>query len=501
LKVRVFHKAAYSLIISALLAAGFAVSAYTGLFDLVETRFYNPVVTRAVRREVAADADIIQELLTKPREDRDQFAAPLTVEAVRLVLGEDAAIIPEPAGIVSGLPSLGRDPLLPLIAKIWRDGDRELTALDLVGADAALYLVSAKTDQGIYIGRLVPDRLLALSPAMRPLLLAVFFITTCITVFLLFSIRRDPVAVVQNRLRRLRESLINDSRGEDRDRWSRELERRREDVRAEIKRGIRLNGMRERDIDNEIDRSWSEMVAIIGAVPQYTAVDEAEAANQALTDAGNRVTWDLEELKGIEESELAEEVETVNDDEPRDEAELLEELEPADGAAEIAAFNVAGEGEDGPSISENDIATLTSRIEFSPLPEDDTPAGDIPELEIVSPFDTLLSDLPPREYDDFEPDGSDEKKNAKLNSPEDFQTADLEFLDAGYQMSLVYSLFAVELSGNPPDLAPVPEGIIESRNGIAYINTAALGSPKTAAQSLNPEFKDLVDSVLRKVLG
>ena len=216
----VSQKAAYSLVISALLAAGFAISAYTGLFDLVETRFYNPAVIRAVRREVAADAAIIQEL-TEPRNDRDQFAASHTVEAVRLAIGEDAAIIPEPAGIVSGLPSLGRDPLLPLIAKIWRDGDLGLTALDLAGYDAALYLISAKTEQGIYIGRLVPDRLLALSPAMRLFLLAVFFITTCITMFLLFSIRRDPMAIVRNRLRRLRVSLMNDSRGVDRDRWGR----------------------------------------------------------------------------------------------------------------------------------------------------------------------------------------------------------------------------------------------------------------------------------------
>jgi hypothetical protein len=78
--VIVFRKAALSLLISILLFAAFTALAFTGLFDLVEARFYNPAVARALGREIDADAQIIEEFF---EELQIRFAATLDEGAVR----------------------------------------------------------------------------------------------------------------------------------------------------------------------------------------------------------------------------------------------------------------------------------------------------------------------------------------------------------------------------------------------------------------------------------
>jgi hypothetical protein len=78
--VTVSQKAALSLLIAVFLFAGFAVLAYTGLFDLVEARFYDPSITRSLNREIAQDAENIETFLS---ELQSRFAETLDETAVR----------------------------------------------------------------------------------------------------------------------------------------------------------------------------------------------------------------------------------------------------------------------------------------------------------------------------------------------------------------------------------------------------------------------------------
>jgi hypothetical protein len=57
--VVVSRKAILSLLISVVLFAGFTVLTYTDLFDLVEARFYNPSVVKAINRELTGDTQTI----------------------------------------------------------------------------------------------------------------------------------------------------------------------------------------------------------------------------------------------------------------------------------------------------------------------------------------------------------------------------------------------------------------------------------------------------------
>ncbi|MDR0624074.1 MAG: hypothetical protein LBG10_06545 [Treponema sp.] len=700
----VSQKAALSLLISVFLFAGFAVLAFTGLFDLVEARFYNPSITKSLNREVSLDTETVQEFLGELEgrfadtlndaavrrsflpnqsaedifertriygvlleslgglqsvrfvdsagirihfstyaqdifsQDRlsiayrnynegpgnlpyDQVAVPnqgpvkftldeagdriivsfpfydsfevyrgtvlfsVSVRAVaerlisknRIKVGDDVSIISVPPGIVSGLPGTAKSAMLTKVASIWNDGLLTLTPLDSAGSDTTLALLSSKTSQGIFIGRLINETLFAFPQSMKVILLVSIFLTIYLTIFLFFNLRQDTMTVIQNRLKGLQISLIEqyyDRKGDmDWTHWTRELEQRREDIRAEVKRGIKTKqGKRaEEDIDSLIDKSWDELLAVIGgrrnaqsgvdeeklqsilnrilqAVPAGTAAPvlpvpaavssfqprnsaspspEVEEAEELAEEAepveelaeveeleavpGEGEAGSGEELAGVEDAELLEELaeaeeldevpaeegrtaappeeekdqagllaaaaEKINpekkqsnvrlafgdddipyivetsglemvdegidsvldpvppggDDEPA-ELEELEELEEVDEPEEAALEELKEPEAPNPAsqeISENDIAELTSRIEFSPVVEtgDAVQTLDDNDLEIVSPFATMLSNISISEDNTDTPE-SGETKNGFAGSLLDAEAADLDSPDS-----------------------------------------------------------------------
>ncbi|HCC37529.1 MAG TPA: hypothetical protein DEQ14_07880, partial [Treponema sp.] len=408
----VSQKAALSLLISVFLFAGVAVLAYTGLFDLVETRFYTPSLINSLTRETDRDAELIQEFISDlqnrfavslnepavrrsflpnqsaedifersriygtqleatgglqsvrfidrngirlhfstyapdiisrdrlsiayrnypddpqniPFEraqvnaedvykltfdsatDRIFFSFPffdsldvfrgtalftLSVRAVaerlisekRLKIGEDILVTTAPQGMVSGMPGTDREQIFEKVSSIWDDGLFTPTPFES-NTGNTLALISAKTGQGFFYGRIINEDIFSFPQPMKIILLVSIFLTLYLAVFLLFNLRQDNMTIVQNRLKALQISLIEnyyDRKGEmDWDHWTMELEQRREDVRAEVKRGMRTGQGRrsEENIDTLIDKSWDELLAVIGGQRKVEAsFDEAKLQN------------------------------------------------------------------------------------------------------------------------------------------------------------------------------------------------------------------------------
>jgi hypothetical protein len=644
------QKAALSLLISVFLFAGFTVLAFSGLFDLLETRFYNPSIVRSLTNEVEKDAktagsffgslterfaatlsepavqrsflpnqsgqDILERsrvygvlmeelgglqsvrfvdsggirihFSTSPRDifsqdglsiayrnyDDDPDSLPYTTVAVpaleetriildeggdriifshpfydsldvyrgtavftlsvraiaewltnesRINVGEEVAIVSNPPGMVSRIPGSAKSALLPMISRIWAEGYLSLSPLDSAVSGVSMALISAKTSQGIFVGRLVNENSFEFPDAMKVILLVSTFITLYLVIFLIFNLRQDTMTVIQNRLKSLQISLIEqyyDRKGDvDWNNWSRELEQRRDDVRAEVKRGIhisRSNKRSEENIDTLIDKSWDELLSVIGGHRKETAVlDEeklqgilnrilqsvpatlpapavqAQAPVQAEEEEVEEL-GDAEELEDLEEAEPVEEVEDVEEAEELEDAEVVEDaeaLEEPEDAAEAAeavsepagppsvdevpiidvdsiaaegAFipgespappppaDLAGlgaaDGDDAEELEEleeiegaealeelaeevtdtaslspprDNLADLTSKIEFAPLPEssETEEALDI-EMEIVSPFVTMLSDFSGEEEMLLPADASDESGEAGIPGEE-----------------------------------------------------------------------------------
>ncbi len=525
----VSQKASLSLLISVFLFAIFTVVSFVGLFDLVETRFYNPSITKNLSRDLQQDTrtiqDYIKELDTRfsitiqneavrrsflpnqsaedifersklfgtlmeslgglqsvrfvdaagrrihystllsdilhqdrlsisyrnyeeenepfpyneisvpnrgetkltldSSQDRMLFSLPfydsynvyrgtaifsLSVRAIsdRLLseglikYGEDVSIISGPSGIVIGMPRAGKDALVNAVRTVWNEGITTLTPLDSGNNGLSFALISAKTDQGIFIGKIADEALFEFPFAMKLILLASFFLTTYLIIFLLFNLQQDSMTVIQNRLKRLQISLFEeyyDRKGDmDWSRWSRELEQRREEVRNELKRGIKTKpGSRgDLDIDTLFDKSWDEMAAVMGSreQPQINAnIDEDKLSsilNRVLAAASN-----VPASAGI--PELPRETQKADNRKIPDEPDDLEELGDAEEVAPTAEpEELLEELEEDKTSPEEEVPEDLEELEDEGEPVTTAESADpIEELEeITAPPDSeVLEDL------------------------------------------------------------------------------------------------------------
>jgi hypothetical protein len=402
------------------------------------------------------------------------------------------------------------------------------------------------------------DGALVFFPRNTWILSAAFFCTAYLAIFLIFNFRQDTMTVVKSRVQILQTALIEEYHNHkgpaDWGSWSRELEQRREAVRQEIRRDIK--GRRGKRLDMEIDacinNAWTELVAIIrsGTEPAVPAFSEArleEIVKRVLRTAGGEIASGgqafaenqarpktvtgtqvpqghpgvsggriaaltrkpaaTEDMTEFEKLTSVKEIKTVIKDDghktnPVENEKIPEELEELEELEDLEELGgpIAEEAPSDPfPFPERDIAVLAREIEFTPLPEDETgTAGgnSLSNLEIVSPFVTMLSDLdagPEVPAKGTENPGGIPENGEKAPGTKEApaRTSKLEILDGNYQMSLVYRPFTLE-NVPPQDLTPA-EPVIISRNGVNYINAAALDE----AEPLDEGFQRLVNSVLK----
>ncbi|MDR2701623.1 MAG: hypothetical protein LBB72_04250 [Spirochaetaceae bacterium] len=283
----------------------------------------------------------------------------------RIKAGENLSIISVPPGIVSGLPNTGREALLSVISSVWQEGIYQHTSLNSQGSTVVLF--SARTNQEFIVGRVVSESLFDFPQIMKTIILLSVFLTIFLTVFLIFNLRPDTITVVQTQLKRLQLSLIRDyyeRKGEiDWNLWRHELEQRREDVRTELKRGIKNKPTPLlKDIDILIDKSWDEILDAIGNRRETRlAIDEDKLQNilsRMLLAAGSlpaaqsaaQLTIQSSAEEDPEELEELEEL-SGDDNEPEELAEeeldgTLEEDEELEELAEVEEFAEAEELEE-----------------------------------------------------------------------------------------------------------------------------------------------------------
>jgi hypothetical protein len=98
-------------------------------------------------------------------------------------------------------------------------------------------------------------------------------------------------------------------------RWNRELEQRREDVRNELKKGLKDSDKNKNDIDVLIDKSWDELLTVIdGYRDSSVTVEKLQAAIPARVEEEEELE-ELECVEDLEEAESVEELEAVEEEE------------------------------------------------------------------------------------------------------------------------------------------------------------------------------------------
>jgi len=355
----------------------------------------------------------------------------------RLKVSDIISVIDQPAGFLLGSPETSRAGIHSRVSAAWSEGLNERVILDAAGSGSFFSLISAKTDNGMFFGRLVNDTLFSVSPAMEWIFRLSMILTLYLTVFFLLNLKPHPLSLVQNRVKRLRDDLFEQlyvkKTGQERTKWILELEQRRSEIRSELKRNLKLRPDQETAVNGIIDKSWDELLAVIkSGTSRVFSADQGIIVKPQIEETGDieeaeeiDEPGEMEEVVEIEEpsadddinelEEIGETEETEEDDEPceLEEAgeinESEEELEEVDELEEIEELNddinetVEYEVENIEIEKDNadkSINNHASVIEFShPIKthddeaEEQTP-GKLPDdLEIVSPFSDMFSSL------------------------------------------------------------------------------------------------------------
>ena len=195
-------------------------------------------------------------------------------------IGENA-VPADAGGLLFRVPEVYRSTLPQRAAGLWASGlgDKPITIATSVGnaangaatvAAGESYVLFSRIVEGAgRVGYIVPASDFALPTAMKWILLASFFVTAYLLAFLLFNIRQDRMTVLSDRIKRfqinLLEEYVENKSDLDFGRWQRELEARRPEVRKAIRSGIgALRKNRQADVDELIDKSWDEILAVLG---------------------------------------------------------------------------------------------------------------------------------------------------------------------------------------------------------------------------------------------
>ncbi len=99
------------------------------------------------------------------------------------------------------------------------------------------------------------------------LLIVTFFVFNIVT-FLIFNLRQDRISVISDRVKRFQINFLIeylDTKHEiDWKRWKKELKSRKEEVKREVKKGIRgIKSNQEEEVNLLIDKSWDEIIGLL----------------------------------------------------------------------------------------------------------------------------------------------------------------------------------------------------------------------------------------------
>jgi hypothetical protein len=284
-------------------------------------------------------------------------------EAGRLKISDNISLINEPAGIILGSPETSKAAILKKVAEAWNEGIKDYITFDAEDSGAAFSLISTKTDQNLFFGRLVNSDLFSISEPMKLILNVSIFLTFFLTFFFLINLKPNPAAVVRSRIRRLRESFFeqigDDKSVQEKAKLVLELEQRQDEIYSQLKRGIKVNHRLEAILNGIIDKSWEEILIYLkvssghelssihlvkgiakkaeAKTEEIDVIDEVETLEAEEVDeiAEAEPLEEIDEAEALEEVEEIEEIEEIEDAEPIEEAETLEEIEEIEEIEEV----------------------------------------------------------------------------------------------------------------------------------------------------------------------
>ena len=361
-------------------------------------------------------------------------------ENIRLAASDNGSL----GGFIYGLPEIGANMLIPSIIKNWNEkslGPDELVALKNSGGaasqDDSWSLISSYNGKYAAVAGIYPANILSLPYYVRILLFICAFITACLIILMVFSLKKDDDVVIRNTIKRFQFELLNDFFEKDMERQqiAGMLEAQKDGLSAKIKKSLGARGKKYgKELDVMLDRSWSDIISALSGGKAYSvqpikpdidmteirrmfeellqganlhtssassanisvqgknssdgsSVDDVEELEDAepVEDLDN--VEDLEEAEAIEDADDVEELEEV---EPIDEAEAVEELEEVESAEQVELNKDSIDAKKSDTVEELESAEteenteIVEKLEDSEEPED---SNNLEEPEEIMPPD------------------------------------------------------------------------------------------------------------------
>jgi hypothetical protein len=467
-------------------------------------------------------------------------------------------LVAEPRGFLRNVPEDNMTGALEAVAENWKQSgiarQVSVAALESGGSRTRLVLLTAQTLQGIYVGNLVNETVFVFPLSLKIVLLVLFFISVFLVVFLITHIRHDPMAVVQNRLKNLQINLIKEYYDQKTDvelgRWGMDLMQWREEIWDELKSGLKTKAGEkwEQEIDAYIEKSWNDLLAVIGGRLERTVNEEGTADADEETGASGEETavspvdenpdrpvsdtsdeeapgrvpygsYGMEEPAPLEDevlpetsaktdgetAESAEELEEIGELEEIEELETIEETGELEEIGELETIEETGELEERddaetPSpIAPSRVDSIAWEIEWSEE-SNETEEPLALEIEVSTPFSTLPHTQKHvfTEKQVFDDDATPLKDADSSGVPpllyQPFTQTSLPVAADNGNRGLARKASLINMADKPP--ADAPE-VIREQGGIAYIREAVLHPTADEEKYLDPRMKGLVDSVLK----
>ena len=345
-------------------------------------------------------------------------------EKLSVAAAEDGAF----GGFAFGLPEIGADLILPAIIGKWKSGSaapEQITVIqntqDEDGTLSRWNIITSQNGKIAHVAGIYPHDILSLPQYVRILLFICAFITVCLVVLILFSMRKDDDVVIENAMKRVQFEFLKELVEKDADRTqiAAMLQAQKGNLSAKIKKALGRRGKKNGEkLDAMLERSWEDIISVFSGGTRQTgnmkdiralleellsstaaeaqapsemheqAVQEAEAVSAADTVSEIEPAEELEEI-GADDALLLASADDVPDLEPvEDAADDVAELEPAEELEEIDAADALDL--DPVEDAAHDVAELEPAEELEEID-----AADVLDLEPVEDTTDAIAELEP----------------------------------------------------------------------------------------------------------
>ena len=331
-------------------------------------------------------------------------------------------------GFVLGLPKNSQTEFVTPIINVWnklsKSANKEPGIERILEKDDGSYWLLMTSSQGEYfnVSAVYSSTLFELPRELEYLIYTCVFFTFLLVAALLFNLKRDYLAVIKSRIKKVQFGIINEYlENKEKVEWSqvaRQLENRKAELSEEIKKSIGGKSKKySKQVDAYLDSSWEEIIGLLkaqtgadsgsqGVVGGATIEEIRRVIEEVLKTSKLNINVapsavaapieEVEEVEALDDAEPIEEVEEVEEVEALDdvdEVEEVEEVEALDDVEEVEALDDAEPIEEVEEVEEAEALDDAEPIEEVEEVEEVEALNDVEDTAVPEPVEGAVEEI------------------------------------------------------------------------------------------------------------